>query len=396
MRAPARPYREVMGVARYLPTSRFDLALGAFAFALTGFVTWVSPNTFADPVHGPAWMRAVYPLLLAAPLAWRRVFPLGAFSITTGAVVLQSVASGHSVEGLQNIVCWYASMYAAARYSDRRRAAVALGVGAAAFTIYSLEDPIVMAGAHGDLWATSFFGTAFLATWLSGVFVRTRGEERESVERSQALERAAVQAVADERARLARELHDVISHNLSVMVVQAAGARAAGDAAPDALEKIERSGRESLVEMRRLLGVLRSDNGDASLVPQPGVGALAELVDAVRGAGVELELSVEGDAHDLPPALDLSVYRIIQESLTNVLKHSAGGSARVRVRCQADSVEVEVTDDGRGPSTPSGIGHGLIGMRERVAIFGGSLDAGPRPGGGFVVRARLPRETLGP
>ncbi len=385
-----------MRVARFLPRSRLDLGLAVAALALTGVATWVRPNPVGDPVLGPEWMRAIYPLLLAGPLAWRRVFPLGAFSVTMGAVVLQAVVSGHSVEGLHNIVCWYASMYAAARYSNLRRAAVALAVAGVALTIYSLEDPVVMARAEGDLWAISFFGTAFLVTWLAGVFVRMHRDARESLLRTRALERAALEAVADERARLARELHDVISHNLSVMVVQAAGARASGQNSPDAFEKIERSGRESLVEMRRLLGVLRSEPGNVSTAPQPGVRSLVDLVEQINAAGMQVELEVVGDSIDLPPALDLSVFRIVQESLTNVVKHAGGASARVHVRCAASTVEVEVVDDGPGPSEEPGIGHGLIGMKERVALFGGTLEAGRRAGRGFVVRAWLPRETMVP
>jgi len=385
-----------MDEARHLPDSRLDITIGVALVALASVVTWVPSHPFADKVHGPGWLLAVYPILLAGPVAWRRVFPLGAFTVTMSAVVLQAVVSGHSVEGLQTIFCAGFAMYAAARYSTRRRATAALAIGTVAFTVYSLEDPVVMAGSEGDLWATSFFGAAFLATWLTGVFLHTHHEERESRLRSQALERAAADAVADERSRLARELHDVISHNLSVVVVQAAGAQAAGEHSAEALEKIERSGRESLVEMRRLLGVLRSDPGEASTAPQPGLGSLAGLVEQVSAAGLPVDLEIEGEDRDLPPALDLSVYRIVQESLTNVLKHAAGASARVRIRCAASVVEVEVLDDGAGPAEAPGIGHGLVGMRERVAVFGGSLEAGPRAGGGFAVHAQFPREKLGP
>src|SRR5581483_3986170 len=202
-------------------------------------------------------------------------------------------------------------------------------------------------------------------------------------------EREAELAVAEERARMARELHDIVSHNLSVVVLQAAGARAAG-ANATTLEKIERSGRDALVEMRRLLGVLRDEDGDASLAPQPGIAQLAELVAGVRATGLDVELVVEGHGDELSPALELSVYRIVQEALTNTLKHAHAANAVVRVERDRDAVRVEILDDGRMPVAPTPNGHGLVGMAERVALFGGELSAGPLAEGGFAVRVTLP------
>src|SRR5581483_10548472 len=198
-------------------------------------------------------------------------------------------------------------------------------------------------------------------------------------------EREAELAVAEERARMARELHDIVSHNLSVVVLQAAGARAAG-ANATTLEKIERSGRDALVEMRRLLGVLRDEDGDASLAPQPGIAQLAELVAGVRATGLDVELVVEGHGDELSPALELSVYRIVQEALT----HTHAANAVVRVERDRDAVRVEILDDGRMPVAPTPNGHGLVGMAERVALFGGELSAGPLAEGGFAVRVTLP------
>jgi signal transduction histidine kinase len=228
------------------------------------------------------------------------------------------------------------------------------------------------------------------------VFVRSRREAVAQAARTAAAERQAERAVADERARMARELHDIVSHNLSVVVLQAAGAQAAGgtDTGPT-LQKIERSGRQALVEMRRLLGVLRQPDEPAAgpeLSPQPGLAELAALAEGVRAAGLPVVLVIDGDPDGLPAAVDISAYRIVQEALTNVLKHAGRASAQVSVRCGADEVFIEVTDDGAGPQPagPAGGGHGLAGMRERVALFGGELAAGPEPGGGFAVRARLP------
>jgi signal transduction histidine kinase len=197
---------------------------------------------------------------------------------------------------------------------------------------------------------------------------------------------------------MARELHDIVSHNLSVVVVQAAGARAQADqgiSAPGTLEKIERSGREALVEMRRLLGVLREDDGsDTGLAPRPGLAQLPALAEGVRATGMSVELEIGAGCAALAPAIDLSAYRIVQEALTNALKHAGpGASTRVRVQRDADALRIEVVDDGAGAPQAATLdhgGHGLVGMRERAAVFGGELRAGARPEGGFAVDVRLP------
>jgi signal transduction histidine kinase len=229
--------------------------------------------------------------------------------------------------------------------------------------------------------------------------LRERREAAALTARADALQQQARLASAEERSRIARELHDIVAHNLSVVVLQAAGARAQAEQQspnPSTLEKIERSGREALAEMRRLVGVLREDDVvGPELEPNPGVTQLPELIDRVRAAGLQVELRRDGQMAGLPPALDLSAYRIIQEALTNTLKH-AGGQAHVWVSVRREPVHlvIEIVDDGGGSSlaaaSPAGAGHGLVGMRERVALFGGQLQAGPRAPSGFVVSARLP------
>jgi signal transduction histidine kinase len=216
--------------------------------------------------------------------------------------------------------------------------------------------------------------------------------------RASALEREAEIATTEERARVARDLHDIVSHNLSVVVVQAAGARAQAETREiDAgtLEKIERSGREALAEMRRLLGVMREEAGAdaAALQPNPGLAELPALADGLRGVGVEVELEVGVPSDSVPPAIDLSAYRIIQEALTNTLKHAGRDAhARVVVRRDGDVLLVEVADDGGTEPVDATLngGHGLVGMRERALLLGGEFEAGPRPGRGFAVTARLP------
>ncbi len=237
--------------------------------------------------------------------------------------------------------------------------------------------------------------------WLGGQATRQRqAQARMLQERAQRLERerdlAAQVAVADERARIARDLHDVVAHSVSLIVVQAGAARMVSGQPPRAvaaLRNVEASGRQALEELRHLVGLLGRDE-EASLAPQPGLDQLEALAATVRSAGIPVQLHVTGSPRELPPGLDLTAYRIIQEALTNTLKHAPGASAEVHVDFSNGELGVEVLDSGGRPApsrTVSG-GHGLTGMRERVALYRGNLEAGPRAEGGFMIRARLPLE----
>jgi len=372
-----------------------DLGLAVIGVALTAVAVW-SANVISTPFAGPAWLKVVWPVLIGAPLALRRRTPLLSWTIIWAGISLQALITGNSPEGLELMFVLGVGSYSVAAYSTLRRALAGLAVTAVGATIYGLANHDIMSGNTGNLWSAAFFATAIVAAWLAGVFIRGRREASAQAARTAAAEQQAERAVADERARMARELHDIVSHNLSVVVLQAAGAQAVGGPGADpALEKIERSGRQALVEMRRLLGVLRQPGDQPArpeLSPQPGVAELPALVEGVRAAGLPVALAIDGDPAGLPAAVDISAYRIVQEALTNVLKHAGRASAQVSVSCGADEVLIEVTDDGPGPQAggqASG-GHGLAGMRERVALFGGELTAGPRPAGGFAVRARLP------
>jgi signal transduction histidine kinase len=206
-------------------------------------------------------------------------------------------------------------------------------------------------------------------------------------------EAAARVAVAEERARIARELHDIVAHAMSVMVLQVGAVRhmlpQTLEEGRDALGRVELAGRTALAEMRRLLGAMRRDGDDLELGPQPGLDALGSLVEDVRRAGLPVRLHVEGEPIPLPRAIDLSAYRIVQEGLTNALKHAHASQADVTVCYRADEVELKVADDGTGPATTDGLGHGLVGIRERVNIYGGEMSAGAAPAGGFLLTARL-------
>lgn len=365
-----------------------DLAIVAAVLVIGELNVWRF-----DSVAGPRWLTTALALLLAVPLAFRRSAPLLACSLVLAAIVIQSLASGNSAEGFQVILAGGVAAYSVAAYGNRREALVGLGLLVVGYAIYAGEDHNIQSGRTGELWAGAFFGAGLLAAWLSGVFVHSSRERAALAARMTAHEDATAAAVADERSRLARELHDIVSHNLSVVVAQAGGARAQGAGASDpALEKIEQSSRDALVEMRRLLGVLRASDDGVSLRPQPGLAEVSTLAETVRAAGLPVELELDCAQDEIPPGLQLSVYRIVQEGLTNALKHAGAGQARVRITRAKDSLTIEVADDGVGASTTDleGQGHGLIGMRERVDHFGGTLQAGAQPQGGFAVIATLP------
>jgi signal transduction histidine kinase len=238
--------------------------------------------------------------------------------------------------------------------------------------------------------------------WAAGVALRLRRQSesrlaQRTVELEHEREAKARAAVAEERARIARELHDVVAHAISVVVLQARGGRRRLESDPAearaAFDAIERTGEQALGEMRRLLGMLRESDDELARAPQPSLARLQSLADEVRSSGLPVDLEIEGEPVELPPGVDLSAYRIVQEALTNALKHAGPARARVRVSYEPQAVELEVTDDGRGNGAGAGSGHGLVGIRERVAVVGGKLDAGPRPDGGYAVRVVLPYES---
>lgn len=367
--------------------------------AMVEALVWIGRGP-GDPITGPRVPASLIPLLLAVPLWWRRRRPLLACTLVISGMGAQALISGHAVEGLYSIIAAGVASYSVAAYSPRSRAVAGLAVVLVGYGVWAMSDPNVRDGRAGGLWAASFFAVYLLAVWLAGMVMQARRDSAAAAARSAAVEREAERAVAEERARVARDLHDIVSHNLSIVVVQAAGGRARTDADASGtaatLEKIEASGRQALVEMRRLLGVLRTDDqtapgSPAMLAPTPGIDDLQPLIDTMRAAGVDVSLAVETEGGQVPAAVGASVYRIVQEALTNVLKH-AGPCPRVDVAVRGGDREltVTVTDNGCGPHGTSGLGHGLRGMRERVALLGGEFDAGGRAGAGFAVSARLP------
>ncbi|HKI28971.1 MAG TPA: histidine kinase [Actinomycetota bacterium] len=354
------------------------VAVGVLAFALRD----------QRPDEPPAALGFALVVVAGGSLAWRRRAPLTVATIVSAAVATASLL-GYWPEFVAML--WIA-VYSAAAYAERERLIRVL------LPVALLTSTAVSIGERWDRglnWVeilTDLVAT-FVIPYLLGrmTFNRRRRivSEREVATR---------EAVAAERAAIARELHDVVAHHMSVMVVQAGAARAVSGsdpaAAAEALRQIEASGRTGLAEMRRLLEVLKAEEDGDGKAPQPGLARIDELLDAMRASGLAVEAVVEGTPRPLSHGVDLSAYRIVQEGLTNALRHAGGASARVLVRYEPDALELEIADDGSGPrddSEASG-GHGLIGMRERVHLFGGELEAGPRRGGGFLVRARLPSE----
>ena len=337
-------------------------------------------------------------LLHTLPLALRRRFP--------GTVLALVVASG--LAGIALFLPPFfvgpailVAVYSVAAYGRRWVSLAGLAVaelGLAAVLLTRFEEP--------EAWLVWVqFAGIFGAAWLLGLFAHNyrayaaRLEER-TAELERAREALARRAVTEERLRLARELHDVVAHAMSVIAVQSGVGAHVADSRPEevgkALAAIEATSRSALIELRRLLGVLRQDGEpQASLTPAPGLANLEGLLAEVAKAGLAVRLRVEGAPVPLPAGLDLSAYRILQEALTNVVKHAGPAHAQVTIRYRDHEVAVQVIDDGRGVAAVAadgrrGTGHGLIGMAERVAVFGGDLEVGPRPGGGFRVAARLP------
>jgi signal transduction histidine kinase len=358
------------------------------------FVWGDQPGTEADAVN------LIGGLLLAAPLAWRRRSPLAMICVFVAVAVANEALGGSlfsfpghggstgEIPPFASLVTGALTFYSLGAHAVDSETRIGLGIG-----LVGLWTTVVVSGQID--FGSFFFSTALgLISWLVGRNFRARSLRLAAAEREQ--EQRTRLAIGDERSRIARELHDVVAHSVGVIVVQAQGARRVFDRDPErareALGSIEQTARHALSEMRRSLGVLRDDRS-AMLAPQPGIADLDGLLEQAREGGLTVELVVEGEPRALPRGVDLSAYRIVQEALTNTIKHAGPARSRVTMRYGARELELEVSDDGPGSSVngaEGGSGHGLVGMRERVASHGGELHLGSGPEGGFVVRASLP------
>ena len=348
--------------------------------------------------RGPAWLNI---LLLAGfvpiPLL-RRTHPLAAIGLWGGVIVVMAAFLTNPYGLTGAFIGLFVYPYAVGAYVEGRRAWLAVPVTYGVMTAMTLANDEFI---WGDIFFPGTFGVMF---FLGGRAVRSRSRltaelHEAALRATEEREAAAVRAMADERRRIAREMHDVVAHSVSMMVIQAGGARRILDRDPARAEEagalIERTGREALREMRTLLGLLHAEDEHAEYAPQPSLRDIGALVERARVAGLPVELTVEGARRELPAGIDLAAYRVVQEALTNVVKHGGGAETDVRVRYQADAVEVTVADRGGGTITTrlDGSGHGLAGMRERVRVYGGELHAGRRRGGGFEGRALLPVQS---
>ncbi|MCW2741951.1 MAG: sensor histidine kinase [Blastococcus sp.] len=366
----------------------FDTVLTAVVLAAGQAEAW----TGAQATHrqGPHWAQALGYGLAAVALLIRRVRPLRCVLLVCGVLVLEFAVFG-SPEGMALAVIPTVAAYTVANREDRTRALYGLAALAALGVAWLAFDPLTVTPVQyvqGSVWLS-----IWLIAWLLGAYLRTRrlyaaGLVRERRERE-------LTAVAEERNRIARELHDVVGHSVSVMTVQASAVRRL--MRPDqtkeraALETVEAAGREALTEMRRMVGVLRSGDAAPNLAPPPTLDQLGSLADDFRRAGLDVVVESDGEPVPLPPGLDLTAYRLVQEALTNTLRHAEATRVAVCVRYGKDALLIAVRDDGRGPNG-SPAGTGLLGMRERVAVYGGSLSTGAAEGGGFELRAELPLE----
>jgi signal transduction histidine kinase len=374
---------------RSVPPRTFDLALAAIAVVLAVLeaVLIAEEGRLAIAVPGAAAM--------AATLAFRRTAPLpglvALFVFAIPTVLAVNEAESFSAPFLI-VLLWAYSIGSLPEVRGAVRGLAIIWVGILGVAI-AFEDPVL-----GDF---IFPGGFASAAWGAGRAIQHRSRltaelHEAAVRAEEDRESQAARAVADERRRIAREMHDVVAHSVSVMVVQAGGARRILDRDPeraaDAARLIERTGRSALLEMRRLLGVFGTADEPAAMAPQPTLDELDALVGRARDAGLPVTFTVEGERRPLPAGAEAAVFRVVQEALTNALKHSGAAPTDVLLRWGPEALEIVVADTGRPTSTPalpSGH-HGIVGMRERVRVYGGSLSALPRPDGGFVVRARLP------
>jgi signal transduction histidine kinase len=365
----------------------FDGLVALVVLAAVQVEAWTA--ALATHRQGPHWAEALGYGVAALALVFRRIYPFRCVLVVCGALALEFVLFG-SPEGFGVMMIPMVAAYTVANREERRRAlwglAAVLGLGLA----WMGFDPLTVRPiqyVQGSAWLAPW-----VIAWLLGAYLRTRRLYVQGLVRER--EERALTAVAEERNRIARELHDVIGHSVSVMTVQASAVRRL--MRPDqtkeraALETVEATGREALSEMRRMVGVLRSAGDAPDLAPPPSLDQLDAMVENFRRAGLDVATESEGEAVPLPPGLELTAYRLVQEALTNTLNHAQATRAVVRVSFREDSLLLCVRDNGHGPSGAAAPGHGLLGMRERVEVYGGELTAGAAEGGGYELRAELP------
>jgi signal transduction histidine kinase len=381
----------VEGRRERVPFSRAELGWPIALAVVSQLDVWLPGRYNLGHLVGPAPVVALLYAVTSLSLVWRRRAPLTVLAFVVTADAAEFLALG-APEGLGSVVPAAAAFYAVGRYAPTAALQLAAPLLLLGVAVHELTDPIfAFTGLELVLWV------AVAACWPLGHAFRRRAlESQDLADRARHLaadrDDATRAAVTAERSRIARELHDVVGHGMSVAVLQLVAAdgvlESDGAAARTRVRLAEGSIRQALGEMRRLLGLL--DREPADLVARPGLGQLDQLVGDTRAAGADVRLCVSGPVIDLPPGLDLAAYRIVQESLTNVIKHARPPTAAVQISYGPDRVVIQVDDDGRGSPAPTSDGRGLTGMRERARLYGGELTAGMREGGGYSVHASLP------
>ncbi len=366
----------------------FDLFVASAVLVLGQMEAWIGAG--ATHRQGPPWVEALGYGLGAVLLVGRRVYPLEVFTALVAVYVVEFAAVG-APEGFGIAVPPMVAAYSVARWEHRRPASWGLLLIVVLGVAWIVFDPVQVTTAGRTLQA--MWWSPWIIAWLVGSLVRGRLQNAE--QRRLRREERATRAVTEERNRIARELHDVIGHSVSIMTVQASAVRRRLDDSQvserEALETVETTGRQALAEMRRMVGVLRQSDEVVDRAPAPGLAQLELLVDQFRSAGLPVDVAVTGQAQPLAPGLDLTAYRLVQEALTNALRHAASPSrAEVSIGYTADRLELAIRDDGRRVTSGVEAGHGLLGLRERVSVYGGDLIARPRAGGGFELLATLP------
>jgi signal transduction histidine kinase len=370
----------------------FELLIGALAIAAMLELVFGRNSPGAPPTT--LWFALPAVAVIVLPLFARRRFPFAAPAAYWLLATALTFVDGLLIPFMVSLFpVGLASAFLLGNLRDSRQAwtGLAIVLGGITTVVYNIPGH-----ATPEL---LFIPVDFGISWAAGFALRERAEQAEAAEvRATQAERdreaAARIAVAEERARIARELHDIVAHAMSVMVLQVGAVRhklpEVLEEDSEALRRVEQAGRTALAEMRRLLGAMRRDGDGLELAPQPGLDGLDSLLENVGRAGLPVRLHVDGNRSPVPRAIDLSAYRIIQEGLTNSLKHARASHADVTVRYRPNELEVEVIDDGAGAAPSDGLGHGLVGIHERVKIYGGEMNAGTAPAGGFILSARLP------
>jgi signal transduction histidine kinase len=397
-----------MSRIRYV-TREYWFELLIAVLALAGILELIVGRDLPGAPATSLWFSIPAIAVLVLPLVLHRRFPFAAPAAYWLMAAALTFVDGLLIPFVGSLgVVGLAAAFLLGNLRDDRQAGIGLAIvlGCIVVVVSNIPGP----QSASDL---IFIPLRFVVAWVAGYALRQRAEQAEAAEMRATLaerereaaemratlaererEAAARIAVAEERTRIARELHDIVAHAMSVMVLQIGAVRHKlpqdREEDIDALGRVEQAGRTALTEMRRLLGAMRSDGDGVELGPQPGLDALDSLVDDVSRAGLPVRLHLDGERLPLPRAIDLSAYRIVQEGLTNALKHARASHVEVTVRYRPDELELEVADDGKGPATTNGHGHGLIGIRERVNIYGGEMSAGAAAAGGFVLSARLP------